>query len=193
MKPVKVARAPPNSDSRMRECTPSAPISTSPCTRSPSSSSSDHAVGVLFEVDAARADTHRIGRAFGQRLNQHLMKIAAMHQPVGRAVACDGIGAEVLNAPGLAGVEQPHLLGGRHRGDRLHCRLAGRVRAARASRSARSARRRRVRAVRPPARTARRQSRVAASASAATMPPMPAPAIRMRGLPKYPPLSDGVI
>ena len=122
-----------------------------------------HAVGVLFEVDAARADTHRIGRAFGQCLHQHLMKIAAMHQPVGRAVARDGIGAEVLHAPGLAGVEQPHLLGGRHRGDRLHRRLAGRVRAARASRSARSARRRRVRAVPPPARTAQRRSLVAAA------------------------------
>ena len=81
-----------------------------------------HAVGILLEADAARADPHRAGRAFGQRLHQHGVEIATMHQPIGRAVACLGVGAEVLHAPGLAGVEQPHLLGDRHRGDRLHRR-----------------------------------------------------------------------
>ena len=176
----------------MRECTPSAPISASPRTCSPSSSSSVTPSTILLEVDAARADTHRVGRPLGQCLHQHGMEIAAMHQPVGRAVARLGVGAEILDAPGLAGVEQPHLLGGRHRGDRLHRRQQ-----AECAQHARAV----GRDLHAGAELAqlgglleeRDVEATLQQASAATMPPMPAPAIRMRGLPKCPPLCDGVI
>ena len=186
MKPVNVARAPPNNCSRIRECTPSAPISTSPDAFAVFKQQR-HAIRVLFEADAARADTHRIGRAFGQRLHQHRMKIAAMHQPVWRAVTCDGIGAEVLNAPGLAGVEQAHFLG------RSALRQSPPSPAQAKSRQHARA----VRRICTPAPSSRSSAACSYSAtskprcsraSAATMPPIPAPAIRMRGLPKSSPL-----
>ena len=104
----------------MRECTPSAPISASPSTRSPDSRWSVTPVSVWSKFDAAGADVHGIGRALGEGTDQHGVEVGAVDEPVGEAEAGDRIGAEVLHAPGLAGVEQAHFLGGGDRRDRLH-------------------------------------------------------------------------
>ena len=119
-------------------------------------------------------------------------KIAAMHQPIGRAVAYDRVGAEILNAPSLAGVEQAHLLGGRDRGNRLHRRLQ-----AKCAQHARAI----GRYLHAGAELSqfggllvqRNVEATLQQASAATIPPIPAPAIRIRGLPKCPPFCDYVI
>ena len=68
MKPVKVARAPPNSASRIARMHAIGADQHIAAHALAVFEQQCHAVGVLFEVDAARADTHRVGRAFGQCL-----------------------------------------------------------------------------------------------------------------------------
>jgi len=73
-----------------------------------------HARRVLLEPYAVRIDVDRSRRTPRQRFDQGMVEITTMHQPVRRAIACDSIGAEILNPPSLTGVEQPHVLGHRH-------------------------------------------------------------------------------
>jgi hypothetical protein len=74
----------------------------------------------LIERDTTGADTNGVGGPLGKSTDKDRVEVGAVDQPVGEPEADDSIGAEVLHAPGLAGVVQAHFLGGGDRRDRLH-------------------------------------------------------------------------
>ncbi len=111
MQPVKTGLSSPTRILRMRECTPSAPISASPVRRSPLARCSVTCLPVSSKPYATRAEPDRVRRKRPHRIDQHLMQIRAMDHEIGRAVARDRLGSEVEQLPGLAGVPEADFLG----------------------------------------------------------------------------------
>ncbi|MGF6426189.1 hypothetical protein ABIE91_001409 [Bradyrhizobium elkanii] len=81
------------------------------------------AVAVLVKSAAAAAEMQVPRRSSCECVDQHAVKVAAMHHPVGRAVDRARGGAEVEQFPGPPGAEQPDLLARGLAGDRLHLLL----------------------------------------------------------------------
>ena len=86
-----------------------------------------HARAVLHETDTARAGVDRVGLQRGDRVAQHTMQIAAMHEPVGRAEPVDRIFTEVEQLVGAAGIPDAHFLERGRTDDGLHRGLQAEV------------------------------------------------------------------
>ncbi|WGS29418.1 hypothetical protein [Bradyrhizobium sp. ISRA464] len=81
------------------------------------------AVAGLVKAGAATVEMQAAWRQCIERLDQHAVKIAAMHHPVGRAIDGARGGAEVEQLPGPPSAEQPDFLARRLTGNHLHLLL----------------------------------------------------------------------
>ena len=117
--PVNSGRSAPNSASRTRDCTPSAPIASGARAGSPLSNAIVDAVGVLRDAGALAVEMDRVRLLAPDRVEQHGVQVAAVEHHVGKAVALDRHRAEVEQLPGLAGAPEPDFLAGDHHADLL--------------------------------------------------------------------------
>src|SRR5262245_46055903 len=78
----------------------------------------DH-VRALAHVDTLAAEPDRIRLERADRIGEHRVQVAAMHEDIGEAVEIDRRLAEIEQLPGLAGAPQLDLLAGGDDLDRL--------------------------------------------------------------------------
>ncbi len=97
----------------MRECTPSAPISASPCDPGAVLAQHGDAVRVLLEAGDARIQSDGIRRSSLDGIQQDAMQVGPVDHEIGRAIALARDRAEIEQLPGFAGAPEPDFLAGR--------------------------------------------------------------------------------
>ena len=118
--PVNSGRSAPNTASRTRDCTPSAPITSGALRRARRSRIAfrRHRLSCL-DAGALAVEMDRVGLLAPDRVEQRRVQVAAVEHHVGKAVALDRHRAEIEQLPGLAGAPEPDLLAGDHHAEPL--------------------------------------------------------------------------
>src|ERR1700694_1353545 len=112
MIPVKDGLSGPKSAWRIREWTPSAPMSAWPRASGPSSSRSLTPLPSCVNPAALRSGGEGGGLLPPHRIRQYGEQIRSIHGEIGIAVALDRDRAEIEQLPALAAVPEPNLLAG---------------------------------------------------------------------------------